>query len=78
MPVFAEIALVVTLCAPGSAATPGSDCHDRIPESWASVSVVEASQDWKACKGLEAVYLLRPGVTGANCRYSRWGSVANE
>lgn len=78
MSVFAEIALVVTLCT-SSGGIPAESCNNEAPESWTSASVAEASQDWQACKRTEAAYLARPGVSKAVCRYTRYaGSAVHE
>lgn len=70
MAVFAEIALVVTLCVSGGTAS--EECSKEAPHSWTSASVAEASTDWQACKRTEAAYLARRGVAGAVCRYTRY------
>lgn len=72
--VFAEIALVVTLCSPG-AALPGGQvadngCEKSQPGTWESSYFFEAVNDWGTCKGQEAAELARPGVVEAKCRYT--------
>ncbi|MNC24943.1 hypothetical protein D3C75_730150 [compost metagenome] len=69
MPVLANIALVVTLCAPGANAQV-NECRQDIPQTWASSSMVEARIDWEACRGQESTELARPGAIQAQCRYT--------
>lgn len=72
MPLFSNIALVVSLCVPGAGSAPG-DCQKEkfVPETWASATVVEAGADRRHCMRLLKAYRARPGVVGAKCESSQ-------
>lgn len=73
MPVFAKVSLVVTLCTSGAVApgVPSTDnCRQEVPHTWASANIIEARQDWDACKGRLSAYPSAPGVPEPFCRYT--------